>query len=601
MSELIIQALQAYGLKSKGHGEYRCRNPFRPDSDSGDSFTYNALKGTGHDKVTNQGYNNRQIAALLGVEMPDESQRVPVEDTKRAYKDLADYAVTQGVPVEVLEKMGWKMDTHDNRPCFSFPTPGGTRYRFIDGNQKLAKYKSQYGYKECWFGLDRAISKNQGVIVLCNGEISTIVADYYGVPAFCKTAGERKIPEHLLEDFVSRGYNGQVWIALDCDKTGHEQAQLIQQQIPGSIILDLGLGNKGDLANFCKMNARDSFANLRRKIPADRPQKPDMVYAASVAIDAIADIELADTGYPLVVPFESMHPFGGYAEILLPGKVCMVMAATGAGKTSWLESWADFWLRRGIGGLWRGDEFSPREYHYRRIQRYGEMSMRKITAHKLALQEDANNINPQLRTGQRMTAAEILHYQQVSDKLSEWTGRLAYYEGQRENKALEPMLDIMTREIQARRKGGEIVGFAVFDYIQLIRPNTQPADKNVPEHALGLIKEWTIDMDIVSLVGSQMTKSATTDIRQNRRAENADAMFVRMDKANLVLAPRILYCDHPDNEQDEQGNIKRVPSGEGLVSILKNSTGGIGDAPVKPDFEHLRWVNGKNNHYDFGG
>jgi hypothetical protein len=162
---------------------------------------------------------------------------------------------------------------------------------------------------------------------------------------------------------------------------------------------------------------------------------------------------------------------------------------------------------------------------------------------------------------------------------------------------LEPMLDIMTREIQARRKSGEIVGFAVFDYIQLIRPVSQPADKNVPEHALGLIKEWTIDMDIVSLVGSQMTKSATTDIRMNRRAENADAMFVRMDKANLVLAPRILYGDDLSGATDEQGNVKRVPTGEGMVSILKNSTGGIGDAPVKPDFEHLRWINGKLNRH----
>lgn len=598
MSDLILQALQAYGLKSKGRDEYRCKSPFRDDSDT-DSFTYNASKGIGHDMVTDTGYNNRQIAAYLGIDLPDDTQRVPVEDTKRAYKDLADYAITQGVPVDVFERAGWALGSYDNRPCFSFPTPNGTRYRFIDGNQKAAKYKSQTGYKECWFGLDRAINKGQGVIVLCNGEASTIVADYFGVPAFCKTAGERRINDALLEDFVSRGYNGQVWIALDCDDTGRKQAAEIQTQIPGSVILDLGLGNKGDLANYCKINGRDSFSNLRRKIPADRPEKPDMVYAASVAISAIDDIEKADTGYPLVVPFESMHTFGGYAEVLLPGKVCMVMAATGAGKTSWLESWADFWLRRGIGGLWRGDEFSPREYHYRRIQRYGEMSMRKITMHKLALQEDANNIPAHLRTGVKMTPVEIEHYQQVSDKLSEWAGRLAYYEGRRENKTLEPMLDIMTREIQARRKSGEIVGFAVFDYIQLIRPHSQPADKNVPEHALGLIKEWTIDMDIVSLVGSQMTKSATQDIRQNRRAENADGMFVRMDKANLVLAPRILYCDHPDMEQDEQGNVKRVPSGEGLVSILKNSTGGIGDAPVKPDFEHLRWVNGRRERYSF--
>lgn len=596
MSDVILRALEAYKLKAKGNGEYRCISPFRSDADS-DSFTYNALKGIGHDMVTDTGYNNRQIAAHLGLELPEEDERVPVQDTRRPYRDLADYAREQGVTADVFEAAGWKKDTYQNRPCLTFPTRGGVRYRFIDGQKP--KYISTAGYRECWYGLDKALLMGKGMLVLCNGEASTIVAQHFGVPAFCKTAGERRINDSLKDEFVMRGFDGQLWIALDCDDTGRKNAKEIQQQFQNAIVLDLGLSDKGDLANFCKLHTQDTLAALHRLVPVERPQKPDMVYAHSVAIHAISEIDRADTGYPLIVPFESMHQYGGYAEILLPGKLCMVMAATGAGKTSWLESWTDFWLRRGIGGVWRGDEFSPLEYHYRRIQRYGGISMRKIASHKLALQEEANHIHPQLCSGVRMAPEEIEHYQHISDGLSEWTGKLAYYEGRRENKALEPMLDIMTREIQNRRKSGEIVGFAVFDYIQLIRPQSQPADKNVPEHALGLIKEWTIDMDIVSLVGSQMTKSATQDTRRMRQVESSDAMMVRTDKANLVVAPRIIYMDDPDGKTDEQGNILQIPSGEGAVKIVKNSTGGIGYAPVVPDFERLRWINGKNNHVSF--
>lgn len=599
MSDAILRALEAYGLKDKGHGEYRCKSPFRPDSDS-DSFTYNALKGTGHDKVTNAGYNNYQIADHLGIELPDENQRVPVEDTKRAYRDLADYAQTQGVPVEVFEKAGWKLDTHDNRPCLSFPTPNGTRYRFIDGNLKLAKYKSQYGYKECWFGLDRAINMSKGVLVLCNGEASTIAAQYHGVPAFCKTAGERKIPEHLVEEFTERGYNGHIWIALDCDKTGQEQAFEIQHQIPGSVILDLGLADKGDLANFCKLYTHDSLQALQRLVPTPRPQKPDMVYAHSVAIHAIAGIEEAGAGYPLVMPFECIHSLGGAAEIIPPRTIVMILAATGSGKTSFLETCADYWLRRGIGGVWRGDEFSSEGYLHRRIQRYGSLTTRQINSHRMALQEQANNVPLDMRYGIRMSREQIEHYQQVCGWLSEWKGQLSYYEARREKKHVEPMLDMMTAEIQARRRRGEVVAFAVFDYIQLMRTISKTIDDNPYEHAFGLIKEWTIDMDIISLVGSQLTKTAGTDALKNVCPSVNDGQFVRPDKANLILAPRIIYVDDPDGEMDDEGNARRIPSGRGVLSVLKNSEGAKGDGATIPDLERLQWVNGRKERYSFG-
>jgi hypothetical protein len=599
MSDIILQALQAYGLKSRGRGEYRCKSPFRDDSDT-DSFTYNALKGTGHDKVTNQGYNNRQIADHLGIELPDDTGRVPVEDTKRAYRDLADYALTQGVPVDVFEKAGWKLDTHDNRPCFSFPTPNGTRYRFIDGNQKAAKYKSQYGYKECWFGLDRAIAMNKGAIVLCNGEASTIVAQHHGVPAFCKTAGERKIPDVLIDDFVSRGYNGHVWIALDCDATGREQAVDIQEQIPGSVVIDLQLTDKGDLANFCKLYTADSMQALQRLIPTPRPQKPDMVYAHSVAIHAINGIEEAGEGYPLVMPFECIHSLGGAAEIIPPRTIVMILAATGSGKTSFLETCADYWLRRGIGGVWRGDEFSSEGYLHRRIQRYGSLTTRQINSHRMALQEQANNVPMDMRYGKRLSASEIEHYQKVCDWLSEWKGRLSYYEARREKKYVEPMLDMMTAEIQARRKSGEVVAFAVFDYIQLMRTISKPIDDNAHEHAFGLIKEWTIDMDIISLVGSQLTKTAGDDALKNVCPTVNDGQWVRPDKANLILAPRIIYEDDPDGEVDDEGNTRRVPSGRGALSVLKNSEGAKGDGAVIPDLAQLMWVNGRKVRVSFG-
>lgn len=586
----ILRALEPYRLKPKGRGEYRCFNPLpsRSNSDSGDSFTFNLTKGTGHDMVTNEGYSATEMRRMLNLPLPlpepngSGQYRQPVSNTRRVYRDLQDYAIEQGVEVEYFEAAKWKLDTHQNRPCFSFPTVNGMRYRFIDGGKP--KYTSQTGYKECWYGLDKAISMNAGMIILVNGEASTIVGQRYGVPAFCKTAGERAINDKLMAELKSRNYDGAFWIALDCDQTGRSTAQTIKQaQLPDAFVLDLGLTDGGDLANFCKLHTHDTLPALQRLIPRPRPDKPDIVYAHSVAINAIADIEKADDGYALITPFPCLHSLGGYAHVLEPGILAMVVAPTGSGKTSWLETWTDYWNKRGIGGVWRGDEFTPQTYHNRKIQRYGGIPTGFIRLHKQWLREERDGIPPHLRTGIRLDDKYILHYQEVSDALSEWSGKLAYYEGKRENKFIEPMLDILTRDIEMRRSSGEIVGFAIFDYIQLLRSrgaakSGKSDDDNVHEYNLGLLKEWTIDMCIVSIVGSQMTKSASDAVKRNSNVESYSPQWVRTDKANLVVYPRLNY---------EDGK----PNGTGFVHIGKNSDGIAGvDIAMIPDFERLQWV-----------
>lgn len=576
----VLIALRAYGLSThRGRGEYRCRSPFRDNSES-DSFTYNTEKGTGHDWVLDIGYNRKQMAERFNIVLPDDliarDERIPVNDTRRRYRDLKDYAIEQGAEVEYFERVGWKLDQYDNRPCFSFPTATGTRYRFIDGNKP--KYKSQVGYKSCWYGLDRAIAMDAEMLVLCNGEASTIVAQRYGVPAFCKTAGEQRIPDNLKDEFALKGFDGQIWIALDCDATGRKQSQEIAAQFQNAIVIDLGLGDKGDLAQFCKLYTHDSLMSLERKLPARRVPKPDIVYAHTAAIDMIESIEMADDGFGLVVPFRSLHALGGYAHIIEPGKLVIVAAPTGGGKTSWLETWADYWIRQGIGGVWRGDEFTRKEYHARRVQRYAGISTMQIRLHKKALWEQKHGVPLDMRHGQPFTAHEISYIQDVSWNVAEWSGKLGYYESRGDKRYLEPTLEIMMREIELRRKAGEVVAFAIFDYLQLLKSQGKAADDNMHEHNLGLIKDWTIDVEIVTIVGSQVTKESEAAAKRGDVQDSYNMQYIRGDKANLILHPRLLYLDS-------------IFTGEGCVFVGKNSDGRAHvTLPVAPDLERLQWL-----------
>src|SRR6185503_14401227 len=78
--------------------------------------------------------------------------------SKRPYVDLAAYAAQQGAPVGefIAHDYDATFCIHQNRPALRFKSPGGRRWRYMDGNKP--KYTSEYGFKTCWFGLDRAIA-----------------------------------------------------------------------------------------------------------------------------------------------------------------------------------------------------------------------------------------------------------------------------------------------------------------------------------------------------------------------------------------------------------------------------------------------------------
>lgn len=268
--EKVLQALQSYDLKSFGTGKYRSRSPFRPSSDSR-SFTLqihaDGEHGAFDDKAGDDFGSLYTLAEKLGVEVP----RQQATETKREYESLADYARAHGVEAAVFEAAGWKEVMQKDsdgieRRALSFPTQNGVRYRFLDRKGKPS-YHSPGGYKNCWYGLKKAVAlaKQCNIpIVLCNGAPSVVVAQSYGLPAAALAGGGQKIPTELLEEF-RQTWQGDVIIAMDCDQEGQTATRNYHEQLPTASIVDLGLTQRGDLADFCTLYTAEAATEITRR------------------------------------------------------------------------------------------------------------------------------------------------------------------------------------------------------------------------------------------------------------------------------------------------------------------------------------------------
>lgn len=215
----VITALQPFGIKEVSRGKYKSNSPFKVGSDSG-SFTLN-ISDDEHGMyfyfVDGDGGSLYDLATQLGIDVPE-----------TVINTLEQYAQKQGVPAQVFRAAGWreckKMTNAGEFPALEFGTKTGKRWRvlgeFVKGKPKFINEK---GYKNCWYGLERAIARastNGQPLIICNGEPSVLVADFYRVGATCLTGGEGKnITPQQIEELRSK-WDGPVWVVLDCDKAG---------------------------------------------------------------------------------------------------------------------------------------------------------------------------------------------------------------------------------------------------------------------------------------------------------------------------------------------------------------------------------------------
>lgn len=268
-ADQVLSILKSHDLKELGGGKYRSRSPLRPTSDSR-SFTLqihpDGEHGAFDDKAGGEFGSLYTLAEKLGIPI----ERKQATETKRAYTGIDDYALAHGVTGDVLRAAKWEecqqMDSNGKlRPALKIPTKGGPRYRFLDDGKPT--YHSPGGYKNCWFGLARAVDiahKTNQPLVLCNGAPSVVVAQHHGIAAAALAGGGQKIPTDLLSE-LRQTWHGEIVIAMDCDQEGQVATKNYHEQLPGASIIDLGLSAKGDLADFCTLYNGTTGDEIKRR------------------------------------------------------------------------------------------------------------------------------------------------------------------------------------------------------------------------------------------------------------------------------------------------------------------------------------------------
>lgn len=263
--EVISALRKAHNLRDVGEGKYRSASPYRTGSDS-DAFSL-TIDGPEHgkwfDHVENKGGSLYTLAQHLDIALPSVA---PSIDTKTATTHEG-YAESHGVTLEALRMAGWAPSVDNRRPCFVIQTDSGVRYRYIDGKKPV--FKSPTGYKQCLYKFTEAVDiANKGgfPLVLCNGEASTVAAQVNGVAAFSITGGgEKAMPEALFEE-VRKAYVGEIVVAMDCDPKGKAAAAALRTQLRSAgykvRVVNLGLSNKGDLADYMRLWSADDLYKL---------------------------------------------------------------------------------------------------------------------------------------------------------------------------------------------------------------------------------------------------------------------------------------------------------------------------------------------------
>jgi len=195
--------------------------------------------------------------------------------SKRNYKNLAEYAQFKGFPLEIFTKAKWSdfqyFIKEENRKVASIkiPVESGFTYRILD-NSASGRFRRNKGFEQCFYGLTRALStiksfereNKKSSLILCNGEPSTVIAQYCGLPAFALCANEtadfrQELLEQLIKELEDRSLPKEIILCLDNDSAGAKGTEKRKQSLEKAgfevIVIDFVGKEKGyDLADFCK-------------------------------------------------------------------------------------------------------------------------------------------------------------------------------------------------------------------------------------------------------------------------------------------------------------------------------------------------------------
>lgn len=571
--------LEPYKLRKRGsidndEGQWRCNSPGRQGAKSkslciyvaqgGNSGCYNDHNGGGKGSLY-------ELAERFGIKW----ERAKVESSKRGYKNLADYAQAHGVEESIFAAAGWRFvpeyrykPEHNPRPALSFPTAAGTRYRYLDGNKPA--YIHDEGYKTCWYGLKRALEIANGrPLVLVNGPPSVVVGQHFGIPAFSLSSGEHAIPDDLLKELNAR-HTGDVWVAHDCDEAGLQMWTAVEAQLtPRVKRVDMWLGDKGDLADFCKLWTSDAYDELSKRVIEPELERPYITLHD--ALDQLVDELNGETipeSKPILNPYNFLHQFGGLGHILAPGKAMFMVSVSGGTKTMGQLTGIRNRMKRcphEADILYTPEwvDGSASEVAQWMLQQQGGEDYETIMLHKLALVENANG---GIEHGRMMSSPKIRDAIAHARQLQRLPGDV--YILKEPGLSVEKLTLAIEKTCTDIHRAGKTPRVLWVDFAQLLWIEKREGEQTWIEEAVTRLKTVCRKFDLFPIISSQMRKDAAESAKTGGKL-TADAMqWLSDQQANLILA----FVPHYDDTGRAVLNTQGYPTLRGR--ILKNSKAG---------------------------
>lgn len=512
------------------------------------------------------------------VDLAKAPESAPPKPSKRIYQDLADYARKHGVEPHVFTAWGWKDGTHNNRPCIFIPghDDGIDRIRFVD--KPKAEFRPvKEGRRRCLYGWERALAMTgEGrALVLCNGQPSVVMAQHYNIPAIAQTDGENALEPHTLDQLVAELKNGRkLIIALDGDEPGRKATEKIKAQLMAYdvAVVDFGGVAGYDLGDFAAQHKDKTYAMLQALMRTSKQEAVQVndLGAMSQGLDDFLDHDVCDDS-GILSPFKSFHNLGGFAFIMPTGFMTAIVAMSGGGKTTFQETMAQHWLKTDHDILWYSPEWGHQALYWRMIQRNGGATTDQLRAHALYLSDLKSNRWPNSGTPIDRTSPAYAKTRIINRQIREWPGNLHCF---KEVKFTEDILNRMRDRLHLLRRDGRRVPVAFFDYLQLMRTKEETPNRTAYENMINLIKSWSSDHAIHSIVGVQIPMA--TGRMKNHVLGKYDMHYCPPNVFNLIVTLNIL--------EDETGKTNRA-----IVNIAKNNEGQEGRIPMTTNFRYLAW------------
>ncbi len=295
--------------------------------------------------------------------------------------------------------------------------------------------------------------------------------------------------------------------------------------------------------------------------------------AALIQVRDVLTGDALPTYIPRPFPYSVLHRFGGFAEIMIPGKLTYIMGVSGGGKTSFLEQIIEDALRAGEDCILYSPEWSAAESRKRSIQRAGGMTVTEMGKFELYRIDAKRGIPPGQRAGTAPSKERLSQTLAIIESMAAWKGKSAQFKQDLHFANMTQLTDEIEKIVEDKRAAGRNVTTLAFDYIQRA-PKGGYGDWDRLEMAASAIKGVCERHSLFGYVLIQPRKNDSKAARDGLALTESGAQGISDQQANLFIAITPKF----------EGN-KKLPYVE--LGVVNNNLGETGEVHLKTAWQLL--------------